>query len=243
MYRRIAEKLYENFVVNKNVAAIQQKELKYFTVKSPITVPLIEEMLRGGYSIGTYQQQTNQNKLRWICFDFDCKHQNKENLITLKREYVDVLATRLEKLQIKYLLEFSGRRGIHVWIFLDQVISKDLAFAIVVKLREPFYKKIISDERFGLDCFPKTGSGKINNKYGLQVALRKYAKFLNDYVNISQVSVKTKFAQFPNLIMPYMVYVPFGVVIKDFFESLKKERYVEEEVTIEELKSEIGICR
>lgn len=171
MYRRIAEKLYENFVVNKNVAAIQQKESKYFTVKSPITVPLIEEMLRGGYSIGTYQQQTNQNKLRWICFDFDCKHQNKENLITLKREYVDVLATRLEKLQIKYLLEFSGRRGIHVWIFLDQVISKDLAFAIVVKLREPFYKKIISDERFGLDCFPKTGSGKINNKYGLQVKL------------------------------------------------------------------------
>lgn len=77
MYRKIAEKLYENFIVNTSAAAIQQKESKYFTVKSPITVSLIEEMLRGGYSVGTYQQQTNQNKLRWICFDFDCKQQSK----------------------------------------------------------------------------------------------------------------------------------------------------------------------
>ena len=81
MYKKIAEKLYENFVVNTSVAAIQQKGSKYFTVKSPITVSLIEEMLRGGYAIGTYQQLTNQNKLRWICFDFDCKNQNKENTL------------------------------------------------------------------------------------------------------------------------------------------------------------------
>ena len=171
MYKKIAEKLYENFVVNTSVAAIQQKGSKYFTVKSPITVSLIEEMLRGGYAIGTYQQLTNQNKLRWICFDFDCKNQNKENLCILKREYVDALIAQLEDLQISYLLEFSGRRGIHVWIFLDQVISKDLAFTIVTKLRESFYNKILADERFGLDCFPKAGSGKINNKYGLQVKL------------------------------------------------------------------------
>lgn len=171
MYKKIAEKIYENFVVNTNVAAIQQKESKYFTVKSPITVSLIEEMLRGGYSIGTYQQQTNQNKLRWICFDFDCKNQNKEELKILKREYVDVLITHLEKLEIDYLLEFSGRRGIHVWIFLDQVITKDLAFTIVTKLRDSFYHKLMMDGRFGLDCFPKTGSGKVNNKYGLQVKL------------------------------------------------------------------------
>ena len=101
MYRKIAEKLYENFIVNTSAAAIQQKESKYFTVKSPITVSLIEEMLRGGYSVGTYQQQTNQNKLRWICFDFDCKQQSKADLRTLKREYVNLLVARLEQLQIK----------------------------------------------------------------------------------------------------------------------------------------------
>lgn len=171
MYKKIAEKLYENFVVNTSVAAIQQKKSKYFTVKSPITVSLIEEMLRGGHSIGTYQQQTNQNKLRWICFDFDCKNQNKEELKILKGEYVDALISQLEELHISYLLEFSGRRGIHVWIFLDQVITKDLAFTIVTKLRDSFYYKIVMDGRFGLDCFPKTGSGKVNNKYGLQVKL------------------------------------------------------------------------
>ena len=171
MYKKVAEKLYENFVVNTSVAAIQQEKSKYFTVKSTITVSLIEEMLRGGHSIGTYQQQTNQNKLRWICFDFDCKNQNRDELKILKREYVDALISKLEELHISYLLEFSGRRGIHVWIFLDQVITKDLAFTIVTKLRDSFYYKIVMDGRFGLDCFPKTGSGKVNNKYGLQVKL------------------------------------------------------------------------
>ena len=109
--------------------------------------------------------------MRWICFDFDCKNQNRDELKILKREYVDALISKLEELHISYLLEFSGRRGIHVWIFLDQVITKDLAFTIVTKLRDSFYYKIVMDGRFGLDCFPKTGSGKVNNKYGLQVKL------------------------------------------------------------------------
>lgn len=72
-------------------------------------------------------------------------------------------------------------------------------------------------------------------------ALRKYAKFLSDYMNINQVSIKTEFAQYPNLIMPYIIYVPFDGVIQNFFEALKKEGYIEEEVTLEELKAEVGI--
>ena len=42
MYKKVAEKLYENFVVNTSVAAIQQEKSKYYTVKTPITVSLIE---------------------------------------------------------------------------------------------------------------------------------------------------------------------------------------------------------
>ena len=176
IYKEIAEKLYRNFVVNTDVAGVPQalstKGFKYLTVKSPISISLIEEMLKGGYALGTYQQITNQNMLKWICFDFDCKEfESKKDLNILKKEYVDILIMLLEDMQIQYSLEYSGRRGIHVWIFFDQVISKDLGFTIVTKLRESFYFKIKSDNRFDLDCFPKTGSGKINNKYGLMIKI------------------------------------------------------------------------
>lgn len=171
MYKEIAKKLYELFIVNKDVAAFQT-ENSYVTVRNSITESIIEQMLQSGYSLGTYQQLTNRNMLKWICFDFDCKErENRERVKELKKEIVDVFLEYLDSLEINYALEFSGRRGIHVWIFLDQIISKDLAFSIVKKLRQPIYNRVLEDKRFDLDCFPKTGSGKIKNKYGLQVKL------------------------------------------------------------------------
>lgn len=72
-------------------------------------------------------------------------------------------------------------------------------------------------------------------------ALRKYAKFLNDYMNIEQVSVKTQFGQYFHLVMPYAIYIPFEGNKENLFESLKNEKYIDEEVTVEELKIGVGI--
>ena len=67
MYKKVAEKLYENFVVNTSVAAIQQEKSKYFTVKSPITVSLISKskhlhILFLGFLIHPYFDFYNQNQ-------------------------------------------------------------------------------------------------------------------------------------------------------------------------------------
>lgn len=70
---------------------------------------------------------------------------------------------------------------------------------------------------------------------------RKYAKFISDYMNIEKVSVKTQFAEYFHLVMPYAIYVPFEGKVENLFESLKNEKYIDEEVIIEELKIGIGI--
>lgn len=72
-------------------------------------------------------------------------------------------------------------------------------------------------------------------------ALRKYAKFVSDYSNIEQVSVKTQFSQYFHLVMPYSVYIPFEGQVEKLFECLKNQKYVDENVVIEELKVETAI--
>lgn len=173
IYEKVSKKLYDYFVINSSVVALQHEDGRYVALKTPITVDMINMMLIGGYSIGTYQQQLFNDKLKWICFDFDTKKKidNDKEVMELKEKYVMPFITKLTEKNISFLVEFSGRRGYHIWIFFNQIISKDLAYTITNYLIGDMYNKIKSEEKFGIDLFPKTQSGKVPNKYGLQVKL------------------------------------------------------------------------
>ncbi len=173
VYERFAKLLYDRFVVNTSVVAVQRKDAKYMTIKTPITIDIITMMLKGGYSIGTYQQQLYNDKLKWICFDFDTnkKSDNLEELLELKEKYVIPFINSLKEKQIEYLIEFSGRRGFHIWVFFNQIISKNLAFDITNSLIGNLYFELKNDKLFGIDLFPKARSNKKPNKYGLQVKM------------------------------------------------------------------------
>jgi hypothetical protein len=169
MYKRISQHLYSLFVINTSVVAIQKPDGRYVTAQVSFSPFLIEQMLKRGYSLGVYQQQTYKDTLRWICFDFDCK--DVKDLEKLREEYIVSFIEKLDKLNINYVVEFSGRRGFHIWIIFDSVISKNLGYRIVDTLSRDFYMKLVCDKRFGIDLFPKTTSGTKKNKYGLQVKL------------------------------------------------------------------------
>lgn len=173
IYNIIAENLYDRYVVNTSAVAIQNEYSKYVSVKTPITVDMICAMLKGGYSLGIYQQQYKKDRLMWLCLDFDTKKKedNQEELETLKENYVKPFLKELDDKGIKYLVEFSGRRGFHVWIFLSQIITKDLGYSIIWRLASQFYIELLRNENLGLDLFPKTYSGRVCNKYGLQVKI------------------------------------------------------------------------
>lgn len=173
LYEKISKLLFKRFVVNPSAVAIQHEDGRYVTLKTSITSDMIRMMLIGGYSLGTYQQQPYNDKLKWICFDFDVKKKtdNYQELIELKEKYIIPFTKSLKEKNISFITEFSGRRGFHIWIFFDQIISKNLAYTIINSLCQDIYDEINVDSKFNIDLFPKTKSGKIPNKYGLQVKL------------------------------------------------------------------------
>lgn len=180
MYERIARKLYELFVLNNKAVAVQTQDGKYITKKVVYNYKIFEKMLEKKSSLGIYQQQYCRDVLKWICIDFDCKLE-AEDIYDLIKEYIIPFQQYLKSIQINHLIEFSGRRGIHIWIHFNTIISKREGYRIIKKLIDPFYEKIKNDNRFGVDLFPAVAT--THNKYGknVKVPLSRHRKGTYSY--------------------------------------------------------------
>lgn len=161
----LAKKIYELFVVNPYAIAIQQDNGNYITKYVPYDYFLIKGMLEKRGAAGCYQQGFKNGLIKWICLDFDCRDKRNPQIELLYSIIQEQLLSYLDAVSITYLTEFSGRRGIHVWILFSGVVSKMSGFKIVDCLA----KKIELDNTlFGLDIFPATDSAR-GNKVGKQV--------------------------------------------------------------------------
>ena len=169
MLDELAQLLYNTFVVNRRAIAVQKSDGNYITRYTNVTKHDVYTMLKEEKSIGTYQQLYKSPYLKWICLDFDCRDKDNPNLEELYRDCIFPINKYLKTKQIKYLNEFSGRRGIHIWILFDKLLKKNVAYNII--------QKIISDSgihydenKYGLDKFPANGISK-NNIVGKQVKI------------------------------------------------------------------------
>ncbi len=161
---KIAHRLYELLVVNPSAIAIQQKDGRYATCYIQYDEYLLAEMLRRRGSAGCYQQNPG-GLIKWICLDFDCKKKANPPLDELYNLIKTSVLKKLDEIGISYITEFSGRRGIHVWIIFEEKISKKIGYSIIQEL----VKDLSFDEsKFGLDKFPATDSSS-GNKVGKQV--------------------------------------------------------------------------
>lgn len=151
-------------VVNSSAIAIQQKDGRYTTCYAQYDYHLLSEMLRRKGSAGCYQQARG-GLIKWLCLDFDCKQKDNPPVDELNEFIQAKVLTKLDSLGITYLTEFSGRRGIHIWIIFYEKLSKKMGYDILQEI----LKGITFDEsKFGLDKFPATDSAK-GNKVGKQV--------------------------------------------------------------------------
>ena len=157
---QLAEKLYSLFIVNTKAAGIQQKDGRYLTKYFPLTPFVLETMLLKSASMGCYQQMYKSGSIRWICFDFDCKDKENPDVEMLYRKIARPLTEQLDRWGIRYLTEFSGRRGIHVWIIFNRILSKKMGFRILNEIYGKFVQAHgeSDDALWGLDKFPATGS-------------------------------------------------------------------------------------
>lgn len=170
LIQNIAQLEYAFFVVNTYAAGIQQKDGRYITKYFPVSPFVLEQMLLKHGSMGCYQQGYRTNRIKWICFDFDCKDKMNPDVYALYEKCIGPFIDVLDELGIHYLTEFSGRRGIHVWITFKTLLTKELGFRIVCELEKRCSAVfgIKESESWGLDKFPATDSSR-NNIVGKQV--------------------------------------------------------------------------
>lgn len=167
MYKKISELLYDYFVINSYAAAVQQPDGCYITKYFPVSPFVLEEMLKQHGSMGCYQQGYKNGMIKWICFDFDSPDKENADINTMFRKNVVPFLDILNELSINYLTEYSGRRGIHVWIIFDTILSKKIGFNIMSELKKRL-QDVTDILDIHIDYFPATDTSR-GNVVGKQV--------------------------------------------------------------------------
>lgn len=139
-----AQALQMLFVSRRDAYAVQNspEEIKagraYSKIDAPVTLDLIREHLAGKITIGVYSIEQEAKTVRSICWDLD---RHPEELPTEKTwmQIVDKVKEDANKLlavitkqydEKATLLEFSGCKGVHLWLFWDPPIPANLAYAL-----------------------------------------------------------------------------------------------------------------
>lgn len=181
----LAQELLNKFFFNKRAYAIQEKinnDVNFITRHERIDANKLLYYLENKNSVLSYQQIFD--KLMWICLDFDIKKyiimENSENYNFIEDskyrpmliEDVEIAIQYLKEKNIEYTLEYSGNRGVHIWIFFDYVITKKMGFTILDKIYNSIPFKYVHnvDSPIGVDLFPKVAEAK-NNKVGKGVKI------------------------------------------------------------------------
>ena len=152
-----AEKIYELFCHRRDCYSLQQANGAYFIQKSPLTINLIKRHLKGEITIGTYALNTD-NTVKWACVDIDGYSHEVWKL------YPEALIVYNCFKDFPRILEFSGRKGFHIWIFFNPKVKAKFAQIVVkARLNRPELNKY--------EVFPKQTTLSESRRYGNLVKL------------------------------------------------------------------------
>ena len=158
----------------------------------PLTELQIEEHLRGDRTIGTYIQRPNST-VRHIVWDVDIlkafilKYGSGGESFDacLQRAYHKALEIQklLDNKGLHTYIEFSGFRGYHVWLFLDEWIPVRFANMLTDRVEE----EIVAEQDITVECFPskvRLKAGRLGQvmklPYGIHVRSGKRSCFINE---------------------------------------------------------------
>ncbi len=99
------------FVSRSDIYARQLDTGAYFVIRQPLTDDVLQAHLNGDYTCGTYVIDTDGN-IKWVCIDVDCEIEELPAYKFLSEIIYDMFP------EFERVLEFSGRRGYHIWLFL-----------------------------------------------------------------------------------------------------------------------------
>jgi len=106
----------KKFVGRVNPYALQLDSGAYIPIHKELTDIVLEQHLSGLKTLGTYVIREDM-KVSYGVIDIDGEQDNLEPLKQLGHMIYSLFP------EFKRVLEFSGRRGYHVWIFMDKLES------------------------------------------------------------------------------------------------------------------------
>lgn len=236
---KLSKKMFDVFFYNRKYFGRQEFDengkVVYFRKRNKVTAAIVQNMLENKKSVMSYQQV--RQKLKWICLDIDISKEyldndfdffkadsSREKLFEIYRRTTEILIDY----KIRFLSEFSGNRGIHIWIFFDSEISKDLGFMIVNKIDKEINQHN-KDNIIVIDKYPKNGSAK-NNTIGLGVKIplsfhlksNRYSYLIQNLEEIKQLNcIDSTFLEHQYNILNSIEYNNVNDVINQL--NLKKE--------------------
>lgn len=158
--------IFDLFLNRFDCYACQTDAFNFIKKDEKLTAEVVKRHLSHEITIGIYQLN-KENKIKWICFDFD--DENSQQNATKLLNYL--LNKPLFKNAV--LLEYTGGRGYHVWIFFKEKISATAGRALC--------EKILEKTSFKCEFFPKQCSLSPQSPFGSLVRLplglhKKYGK-------------------------------------------------------------------
>lgn len=130
---------------------------------------VIERHLMGEHVIGAYTLRAD-NTVTWMCFDVDSSDLKAARELTFK------LSSFLSS--IPHIIEFSGNKGYHVWIFFKKSVPAENVRALAGEIRDSVGGKISGDPH--IEIFPKqdklTESNPLGNLVKVPLGLHPVTK-------------------------------------------------------------------
>ena len=165
----------------RQLYALQKKDGAYISQKSKELKPAdVEKHIEGEITVAAKLIEPDTNRAKVAAVDFDGSKDGLEELYNLPRQ----IQQAAEQLGIDSYIEFSGRRGFHLWIFLDTALpAKTIRRAIKALCLQTGYepKEIFPCS----DTITAEGKGESNGiklPYALHKASGKQSGFLADEV-------------------------------------------------------------
>lgn len=120
-------------------------DIYYSPIEVELTEDLVTQHLAGEVKLGAYQLIQGSNVVKWLGWDVD-----SHDLKTAREQAVKI--TR-HLGNIPYAVEFSGRKGYHILIFLSEPMPATDAKKVVDWVRET--EGLASSGNSHVECFPK----------------------------------------------------------------------------------------
>jgi len=152
----------------------------YSPIDEPPTIEDIEAHINGRQVLGCYTLREDTSVI-WVMWDVDTKPFDEKKARNITRAIIDALGN------IPCMVEFSGSKGYHVWVFLNEPTLAALVKPLVERVREVIGAR--SSGPVHVECYPKQanfdgieGYGNLGKlPLGLHPLTNERSRFVNPY--------------------------------------------------------------